>query len=61
MLAETFVALLFMVIAAEGVFRQVETGYGDVAATLGASPWRQFTRVILPLAAPSLLAGAALT
>lgn len=60
-LAETFVALPFMVIAAEAGFRQIDPRYEEAGATLGAGPWRRFTRVTLPLVSPSLAAGAALT
>jgi molybdate transport system permease protein len=59
-LAETFVALPFMVIAAEAGFRQMDVRYEDAAATLGAGPNRRFWRVTLPMVAPALGAGAAL-
>jgi molybdate transport system permease protein len=59
-LAETFVALPFLVIAAEAGFRQVDARLEQAAATLGASRMRVFARVTLPLAAPALGAGAAL-
>lgn len=41
-------------------FEQVNTRYEDVAATLGASPSRIFFTVSLPLAWPSVVAGAVL-
>jgi molybdate transport system permease protein len=59
-LAETFVAMPFLVIAAEGGFRQVDRRLEQAAATLGATRVRVFARVTLPLAAPALGAGAAL-
>jgi molybdate transport system permease protein len=59
-LAETFVAMPFYVLAVEGAMRGLDRRYDDIAATLGASPWRAFTRVALPLAAPGMAAGAAL-
>jgi molybdate transport system permease protein len=59
-LAETFVALPFLVIAAEAGFRQVSRAYEEAAATLGATRPYSFRRVTLPLAAPALAAGAAL-
>lgn len=40
----------------EAVPRQL----GEVAASLGASPWRRFWRVVLPLSLPGIAAGAAL-
>jgi molybdate transport system permease protein len=59
-LAETFVSLPFLVIAAEAGFRQIDLRYEEAAATLGAGPWRRFWRVTVPLVFPSLAAGAAL-
>jgi len=59
--AETFVAMPFLVIAVEAGLRQADQRYEEVAALLGASPWMRFWRVTLPLIAPSLTAGAALT
>jgi molybdate transport system permease protein len=59
-MAETFVAMPFYVIAVEGAMRSVDPRFDDVAATLGASPWRTFTRVAVPMAAPGVAAGAAL-
>jgi molybdate transport system permease protein len=59
--AETFVAMPFLVIAVEAGLRQADERFEEVAATLGARPWMRFWRVTLPLIAPSLVAGAALT
>ena len=59
-LAETFVAMPFLVIVAEAGFRQIDIRYEEAAATLGAGPWRRFWRVTIPLVFPSLAAGAAL-
>ncbi len=59
-LAETFVALPFLVIAAEAGFRQVDHRLEEAASTLGATRLRVFARITLPLAAPALGAGAAL-
>ncbi|HEY6378881.1 MAG TPA: ABC transporter permease [Candidatus Dormibacteraeota bacterium] len=59
-MAEAFVAFPFLVITVEAGLRQADPGYEEVAATLGARPWRRFWRVTLPLIKPSLLAGAAL-
>ena len=39
---------------------QVDQRYEAVAATLGASPWRVFMSITLPLALPGVLAGAVL-
>ncbi len=59
-LAQLFVSLPFFVLAVEGAMRAVDHRYDAVAATLGASPLRVFTRVALPLAAPGIASGAAL-
>lgn len=59
-LAETFVALPFFVIAVEAGLRSMDRRCEDVAATLGAGPAEVFHRVTLPLVAPSVLAGAVL-
>jgi len=59
-LAETFVAMPFLVVAVEGAFRSMDVGYDEAAATLGAGRWFTFRRVTLPLIRPSLVAGAVL-
>jgi molybdate transport system permease protein len=59
-LAETFVAMPFLVITVEAALRGVDRRYEDAAATLGAGRWTVFRRVTLPLIAPSLVAGTAL-
>ena len=59
-LAETFVAMPFLIITVEGAFRASDRGFEEAAATLGASRLTVFRTVTLPLIAPSLLAGAVL-
>lgn len=59
-LAETFVALPFLVLTLEAGLRSVDARYEQVAAGLGASSATIFRRVTLPLIAPSLVAGAVL-
>ena len=59
-LAETFVAMPFLVITVEAGLRSIDTRYEDAAATLGAGRWTTFRRVTLPFLMPSLVAGAAL-
>ena len=59
-LAETFVAMPFLVIAVEGALRSSDVGYDEAAATLGAGRWLTFRRVTLPLVRPSIVAGAVL-
>lgn len=57
----TFVAMPFLVIAVEGALRGMDTRHEDAAATLGASRWTVLRRVTLPTIAPSLLSGVVLT
>ncbi len=59
-LAQTFVALPFLVLALEGALRTTGVGYEQAAAALGAGRWRILLRVTLPLAAPGLVAGVVL-
>jgi molybdate transport system permease protein len=58
--AETFVAMPFLVLTVEGAFRGADRGYEEAAVTLGASRLTVFRRVTLPLVGPSLVAGAVL-
>lgn len=59
-MAQVFVAAPFFLQAAVASFRQLDAELLNVARTLGAPPVRVFFRIGLPLAAPGLLAGAAL-
>ena len=59
-MAETFVAMPFLIITVEGALRSSDRGLEDAAATLGASRVAVFFHVTLPLIGPSLLAGAVL-
>lgn len=59
-LAETFVAMPFLVISVEGALRAADLRYEEAAATLGAGRWTIFRRVTLPLVAPGVAAGAIL-
>ncbi|MFF4422726.1 ABC transporter permease [Streptomyces sp. NPDC001549] len=59
--AATFVAMPFLVISLEGALGGLRQSYEDTAASLGASPVRVFFTVTLPMVAPGLIAGAALT
>ena len=59
-LAETFVAMPFLVLTVEAALRSTDRRYEDAARTLGASRLRVFRRVTLPMIRPSLIAGAAL-
>ena len=59
-LAQTFVALPFLVISLEGALRTAGTRYEQAAASLGARPSRVLLRVTLPLVYPALLSGTVL-
>jgi molybdate transport system permease protein len=59
--AETFVAMPFLVVSVEGALRSADLGLEEAAATLGASRSVVFRRVTLPLIAPSVAAGAVLS
>lgn len=59
-IAQTFVALPFLVVSVDGALRSRGTRAEDVAATLGASQWYAFRRVTLPAVAPAVLSGAVL-
>ncbi|MBA4085981.1 MULTISPECIES: ABC transporter permease [Janibacter] len=59
-LAQTFVALPFLVLSLEGAVRGLDVHHEQAAATLGAGPWRRLSRVTLPLVAPGLVSGCVL-
>lgn len=59
--ANTFVAMPFLVITVEGALRNLDRRYEEAAAVLGARPWTVLRRVTLPMIAPSLVAGVVLT
>ena len=59
-IAETFVAMPFLVISVEGAIRAADARFEDAAATLGADRWTTFRRVTLPLVTPGIAAGAVL-
>ena len=60
-LAQTFVALPFLVVSLEGALRTAGTKYEAVAATLGARPTTVLRRVSIPLVLPGLVSGAVLS
>lgn len=59
-LAETFVAMPFLILTLEGAFRTLDRRFEDAATTLGASSWTVFRRITIPLVGPSIVAGAVL-
>lgn len=60
-LAEVFVSAPFFVQAAIAAFRRLDGQLLLVARSFGAAPWRVFSRIAVPLAAPGLVAGAAMS
>ncbi|GAB6047422.1 sulfate ABC transporter permease subunit CysT [Methyloparacoccus murrellii] len=59
-IALTFIGLPFVVRTVQPVLEDFEAELEEAAASLGASRWQTFTRVILPTLAPALLTGFAL-
>jgi molybdate transport system permease protein len=59
-LAQTFVALPFLVLSLESGMRVAGTRFEAVAATLGARPTTVLRRVTIPLVLPALLSGTVL-
>lgn len=55
--ALTFVGLPFVVRTVQPVLGSLDAEAEEAAATLGASRWQSFTRVVLPLIGPSILTG----
>jgi molybdate transport system permease protein len=60
-MAEVFVAAPFFIQGAVAAFERLDRNLIRVARTLGASPGRVFFRIALPLSAPGLISGAALS
>lgn len=60
-IAQTFVALPFLVTSLEGALRASGDRYEKVAANLGASPSRVFWRVTVPVVLPAIASGTALS
>lgn len=56
-MAETFVAMPFFVLAAEGAFRGLDARWSRTAEVLGASRWFTLRHVLVPMTLPGLLAG----
>jgi molybdate transport system permease protein len=59
-LAMTVMGLPLFIRTVRGGFEQVDRRYESVAATLGASPFRVFLTITVPLAVPAILAGSVL-
>jgi sulfate transport system permease protein len=60
LIALIFIGLPFVVRTVQPVLLDLDAELEEVAATLGASRWQTFMRVILPLIGPALLTGFAL-
>jgi sulfate transport system permease protein len=60
-LAIAFVTLPFVVRTVQPVLEEMETDVEDAAASLGASRFTTFRRVVLPTLIPAIFAGAALS
>jgi molybdate transport system permease protein len=58
--AQTFVAMPFLVLTVEASLRQFDTRFEDAARTLGASRWYAFRHVTIPAIRPGLVAGGVL-
>ena len=59
-LAATVVAMPFLILSVEGALRNSDPAYEQLAASLGAKPLARWWQISLPLARPSILAGAIL-
>jgi sulfate transport system permease protein len=60
LMALIFIGLPFIVRTVQPVLTEVEIELEEVAATLGASRWQIFLRIIRPIISPALLTGFAL-
>jgi molybdate transport system permease protein len=58
--AQTFVAMPFLVLTVEASLRQFDNRFEEAARTLGASRWYAFRHVTLPAIRPGVVAGAVL-
>lgn len=59
-IAQTFVAMPFLVLAVESAFGQLDGRRENAARTLGADRWFVFRKVTLPAIRPALVTGVAL-
>lgn len=60
-IAQTFVSLPFMVTTLESHLASSEQPYEQLAQSLGASKWRTFATITLPLLRPGIISGTVLT
>lgn len=59
-LAQTFVAMPYLVLTVEAAIRQADARYEDAARSLGGSRWYVFRRITVPAIRPALVAGVVL-
>ncbi len=59
--AMTFIGLPFVVRTVQPILEDLASELEEAAATLGATRWQTFTKVILPILTPALLTGFALS
>jgi len=57
LIAHTVVSIPYVMRTTLSVYRNINQNLGEAAAVLGASPWRAFVHVTLPLIAPGIFAG----
>ena len=60
-LAMTFTSIPFVVRAVQPVLEEVEGEFEEAAATLGATPWQVFSRIVWPTILPAFMAGCVLS
>jgi molybdate transport system permease protein len=60
-IAETFVAMPFLVLTMNGALQSADPRLEEAARTFGASRWTVFWRVTMPMVRPSLIAGTVLS
>jgi len=60
LVALIFIGLPFIVRTVQPVLEDLDTEFEEAAASLGATRWQAFTRVVLPALLPALLTGFAL-
>lgn len=60
-IANTFIAMPFLVISVEAALRSLDPRFEIAAASLGAGRWRVLRRVTFPMIAPSVISGLVLT
>jgi sulfate transport system permease protein len=57
LVALIFIGLPFIVRTVQPVLEDLDTEYEEAAASLGATRWQAFTRVVIPALTPALLTG----